>query len=126
MLRERLSESLLAEVNKKVNVAKNEKLTTEPKSFYKEIFEERNKNTEKGKICFYYDITHGDKSANKEAIKGSSIYKRLQILAQILLCSSEINKLSEKEKSFCTGLAIYLFLKHKFLRIIPWFPIKLI
>ncbi len=98
MLRERLSESLLAEVNKKVNVAKNEKLTTEPKSFYKEIFEERNKNTEKGKICFYYDITHGDKSANKEAIKGSSIYKRLQILAQILLCSSEINKLSEKEK----------------------------
>lgn len=98
LLRERLSESLLAEVNKKVNVAKNEKLTTEPKSFYKEIFEERNKNTEKGKICFYYDITHGDKSANKEAIKGSSIYKRLQILAQILLCSSEINKLSEKEK----------------------------
>lgn len=98
LLRERLSENLLAEVNKKVNVAKNEKLTTEPKSFYKEIFEERNKNTEKGKICFYYDITHGDKSANKEAIKGSSIYKRLQILAQILLCSSEINKLSEKEK----------------------------
>lgn len=98
MLRERLSENLLAEVNKKVNVAKNEKLTTEPKSFYKEIFEERNKNTEKGKICFYYDITHGDKSANKEAIKGSSIYKRLQILAQILLCSSESYKLSEKEK----------------------------
>lgn len=98
LLRERLSENLLAEVNKKVNVAKNEKLTTEPKSFYKEIFEERNKNTEKGKICFYYDITHGDKSANKEAIKCSSIYKRLQILAQILLCSSEIYKLSEKEK----------------------------
>lgn len=98
LLRERLTENLLAEVNKKVDVAKNEKLTTEPKSFYKEIFEERNKNTEKGKICFYYDITHGDKSANKEAIKGSSIYKRLQILAQILLCSSEIYKLSEKEK----------------------------
>ena len=98
LLRERLTENLLAEVNKKVDVAKNEKLTTEPKSFYKEIFEERNKNTEKGKMCFYYDITHGDKSANKEAIKGSSIYKRLQILAQILLCSSEIYKLSEKEK----------------------------
>lgn len=98
LLRERLSEKILIEVNKDVKVANNEKLTSDPKSFYKEIFEERNKNTEKGKICFYYDITHGDKSANKEAIKGSSIYKRLQILAQILLCSSEINKLSEKEK----------------------------
>lgn len=98
LLRERLSEKILIEVNKNVKVANNEKLTSDPKSFYKEIFEERNKNTEKGKICFYYDITHGDKSANKEAIKGSSIYKRLQILAQILLCSSEIYKLSEKEK----------------------------
>ena len=98
LLRERLSENLLIEVNKKVKVAKNEKLTTDLKSFYKEIFEERNINTEKGKISFYYDITHGDKSSNKEAIKGSSIYKRLQILAQILLGSSEIYKLSEKEK----------------------------